>query len=255
MIRSLRNAVGRVAVFAMLAIFGALAVMATVYTQAVTVTSAAWVNLGAGPIAVGTNSYVGVWIVASDSAPNTSPNIAGFGTVLSQNVGPTPPIQTFCGTTNYWALAIGGSPSNPASTTLNVTPTNCGGAGSQNVVVTNTPGSVGHDYSANTPTLPVIGANFGSTGVYANYVLVATVPASASRTEIEVLNSSGAQIAVLLDDGTAATSTAPVNATLFALAGGTSAGAQGASWWSQTFKGRVQVYALSSSAQIAINAR
>lgn len=109
------------------------AAVATVYTQAVTVTSKAWVNLGAGPLAIGTNSYVGAWIVASDSAPNASPNIAGFGTVLSRNVGPTPPIQTFCGTTNYWALAIGGSPAAPASTVLNVTPTNCAGAGSQTV--------------------------------------------------------------------------------------------------------------------------
>ena len=154
MLRTLRNAARALALVAAVALLAPLEGAATVYTQAVAVTSAAWVNLGAGPIAVGTNSYVGAWIVASDSAPNTSPNIAGFGTVLSQNVGPTPPIQTFCGTTNYWALAIGGSPSNPASTTLNVTPTNCGGAGSQTVT-----GNVGGYDSGTSPAQTATPAN------------------------------------------------------------------------------------------------
>ena len=124
MLRILRNAA--LALLAAVALLAPLEGAATVYTQAVTVTSTAWVNLGAGPLAIGTNSLVGAWIVASDSAPNVSPNVAGFGTVLSQATL-TPPIQTFCGVSNYWALAIAGSPSNPASTVLNVTPTNCGG--------------------------------------------------------------------------------------------------------------------------------
>ena len=125
MLRILRNAAFALALLAAVALLAPLEGAATVYTQAVTVTSTAWVNLGAGPLAIGTNSLVGAWIVASDSAPNVSPNVAGFGTVLSQATL-TPPIQTFCGVSNYWALAIAGSPSNPASTVLNVTPTNCG---------------------------------------------------------------------------------------------------------------------------------
>ena len=99
-------------------------VLATVYTQAVTVTNQAWVDLGPGPLAVGANSFNGVYIVASDAAPNVAPNVAGFGTVLSPSAL-APPIQPFCGTSHYWALAIGPN----ASATLNVTPTNCGGSG------------------------------------------------------------------------------------------------------------------------------
>ena len=59
-------------------------------------------------------------------------------------------------------------------------------------------------------------------------------------------------IAVVRDDGTAAAAAAPTNASVFALAGGSIAGAQGGSWNSQTFKGRIQIYAPASTAQVAI---
>lgn len=123
------------------------------------------------------------------------------------------------------------------------------------VAATATAGTFGTDYSANKPALPNVGANFGSTGVYANYVLIATVPASATRNEAEIENTSGAQIVVILDDGTAASGSQPNNATVFALAGGSAAGAQGGGWTSQAFKGRAEIYALSSSAQVAVNVR
>ncbi|MBV8474084.1 MAG: hypothetical protein JO107_14795 [Hyphomicrobiales bacterium] len=119
-------------------------------------------------------------------------------------------------------------------------------------------GTTGADYSANKPTLPNVSANFGASGVYANYVLIATVPANPSRLSIDVENTSGAQIAIVRDDGTAASGTAPNNASVFALAGGSvpgggsAVGTQGGSWSSQTFKGRVQVYAPSSSAQVVV---
>ena len=116
-------------------------------------------------------------------------------------------------------------------------------------------GTVGTDYSVNKPTLPVIGANFAASGPFASYVLIATAPALSTRNEIEVQNVSGAQIAVLLDDGTAATSAAPVNASLFSLAGGSASGAQGGSWSSTAFKGRVQVYAPVSTAFVEVNGR
>lgn len=113
-------------------------------------------------------------------------------------------------------------------------------------------GSTGTDYSGNKPAIPAVGANFGSSGTYANYVLIATVPANSSRFAIEVENTSGVQIAVVRDDGTAASGAAPANASVFALTGGSAIGAQGGSWTSQTFRGRVQVYAPSSTAQVAV---
>ena len=113
-------------------------------------------------------------------------------------------------------------------------------------------GTLGRDFSANAPTPPNIGANFGATGVYANYLLIATVPASATRFNIDVENVSGAQIVVMRDDGTALSGASPGNASVFALAPGSTVGAQGGSYASQTFKGRLQIYAPSVSAQVAI---
>ena len=102
-------------------------------------------------------------------------------------------------------------------------------------------GSTGRDYSAGTPTLPAIGANFGTSGPYANYYLTATIAAGA-RFNVDVENVSGSQIAVLRDDGTAAAGAAPANASVFALGGGSGVGSQGGSYTSSTFKGRLQVY-------------
>jgi hypothetical protein len=116
----------------------------------------------------------------------------------------------------------------------------------------NTLGSTGSDASANKPTLPNVGANFGGSGPYANYVLITTLAASPTRNNVDIENNSGAQIAIIRDDGTAVGGAAPVNASVFALAGGASAGSQGGAWSSMTFKGRIQVYALSSGAQVAV---
>ena len=113
-------------------------------------------------------------------------------------------------------------------------------------------GTTGLDYSANKPTLPNIGANFAASGTYASYVLIATVPASPSRNNVDIENISGAQIAVVRDDGTAASGAAPNNASVFALGGGSAAGAQGGAWSSQTFKGRLQIYAPSSTAIVSV---
>lgn len=114
------------------------------------------------------------------------------------------------------------------------------------------PASTGLDFSANQPTLPAVGAVFSTTGPYANYVLIATVPASPTRANVDVENISGGQIVVVRDDGTAVSGAAPNNASLFVLGGGTAAGAQGGSWSSTTFKGRLQIYAPSSSAIVAV---
>ena len=113
-------------------------------------------------------------------------------------------------------------------------------------------GTTGVDYSANKPSIPNVGASFGSTGPYANYVLIATVPANAFRNTLDIENTSGAQIAIVRDDGGAATGSTPANASVFALGpGSATVGAQGGSYVSQTFKGRAQIYAPSPTAFVA----
>jgi len=103
-------------------------------------------------------------------------------------------------------------------------------------------GSTGRDYSAGAPSLPDIGAAFGS-GVYAGYVAVATRAANPTRANIDVENCTGGPIVVVRDDGTAASGAAPANASVFALGGGVAPGAQGGAWSTTTFKGRLQIYA------------
>lgn len=113
-------------------------------------------------------------------------------------------------------------------------------------------GSQGRDFSVNAPAPPVVGANFSAAGPYASYVLLTSVAASPSRFSIDVENDSGGQVVVVRDDGAALAGSAPANASVFPLAGGPSAGSQGGAWSSQTFKGRVQIYAPAASAQVAI---
>ncbi len=100
----------------------------------------------------------------------------------------------------------------------------------------------GIDGSANSPAIPVVGGNLGATGLNANFVLLTTAPASPTRLSVDFNNLSGGSVVLVRDDGTATAGTAPTNATLMAFAGGSGTGAQGGSWSSQTFKGRVSVY-------------
>jgi hypothetical protein len=112
-------------------------------------------------------------------------------------------------------------------------------------------GSIGTDYSANKPAVPGIGLQFPASGPYASYVLVTTVPASVYLfTEIE--NNSGGQIVIILDDGTAAAGAAPVNYSIFPLAGGLGSGSQGGSWQNSSERGRIQVYAPITTAQVKV---
>lgn len=115
-----------------------------------------------------------------------------------------------------------------------------------------TAGSTGLDFSVNAPALPVIGSGFGSSGPYANYLLIRTVAANPGRNNLDVENNSGAQIAILRDDGTAAAGSAPAAASVFALAGGAGIGSQGGSWSTATFKGRIQIFAPTATAQVAV---
>jgi len=108
------------------------------------------------------------------------------------------------------------------------------------------------DYSANQPTLPNVGSNFAASGPYASYVLLKTVWAS-NYASVNVFNSSTSVIAVVVDDGIAATGSAPTNATVFGLAVAAAAGGQGGTWTSQFDRGRIQVYGPSAgTAQVAI---
>lgn len=113
------------------------------------------------------------------------------------------------------------------------------------------------DYSANQPALPNIGANFGGSGPYANYVLLATVPSIVTnlRDEVEIENQSTGQVIFVIDDGAASAGFAPVNPTIDVLAAASVAGGQGGYWNSSIEHGRIQVYAPSSAAQVSIRTR
>jgi hypothetical protein len=102
-------------------------------------------------------------------------------------------------------------------------------------------GSSGGNYSSCMVALPNVGANFGLSGPYASYYLTAVIPAGA-RKNGDIENNTGSQIAVIRDDGTAASGSAPNGATVFTLGGGLGIGSQGGSYSSQTFKGRLQIY-------------
>ena len=108
-----------------------------------------------------------------------------------------------------------------------------------------------HLFFFNKPALPVVGTNFGGTGPYANYFYLGSVPNILGK-EVEVVNTSGAQIVLILDDGMAATGPAPQNASVFSLAGGSGVGSQGTIWNSLVFKGRIQIYAPASTAQVMV---
>jgi hypothetical protein len=94
---------------------------ATTYTQPVTVTKSAYVDLGAGPLDIGVNSYNGVSLIVSDAQPAAT----AIGVIVSPNTSVTLPKITFCQTSHIWAIAL----QSPASATLNVTPTTCGSSG------------------------------------------------------------------------------------------------------------------------------
>ncbi len=108
------------------------------------------------------------------------------------------------------------------------------------------------DFSSAQPALPNIGQAFAASGPYASFVLVATVPAQLGRHAVEIQNNSTGTIAIIRDDGTAGKNQVPMDASVIALGPAASAGAQGPSYYSQTCSGRYQVYAVNTSAQVAV---
>jgi len=114
-------------------------------------------------------------------------------------------------------------------------------------------GSSGTDWSNSGPTYPVVGANFGASGTYANYVLIKTVPLNNYRCKVEVMNLSTTAVVIVKDDGTAAAGSALVNPTSIPLGVAASIGALGGSWNSTSFKGRLQIYAASGSPFVSIS--
>jgi hypothetical protein len=127
-------------------------------------------------------------------------------------------------------------------------------AGSNNIgsVTSFQNGTTGLDYSSNKPTLPNTYQNFSNSGPYSNYVFITSVSANTSRNNIDIENNSGSQIVIIRDDGTSANNTTLNNSSVFTLAGGSGIGSQGGSWFSSTFKGRIQIYASSNTAQVAV---
>ncbi len=117
-------------------------------------------------------------------------------------------------------------------------------------------GSPGVDIpGANRPTPPNVGANFGSSGTFANYTLYATVPkpvAPVVRYAVRIQNLSTCPALVLQDDGTASAGSAPSNASFWVLNPAQSAGTAGTIYASPTDKGRDQVYVPSSCASTAL---
>ena len=96
-------------------------------------------------------------------------------------------------------------------------------------------GSTGVDYSVTPAAIPM-----------ATFSLLATIPANPARCSVEVQNQSAGTVQVVKDDGNG------LNQVSILLATGGSVGTQGGSWNSQTFKGRVRVYAV-AGAQISIS--
>jgi len=94
-------------------------------------------------------------------------------------------------------------------------------------------GSTGSDASVNALNIPLAGLS-----------LLQTVAVNPSRLSIEIQNQSAGLIQVVRDDG------AGNNQTSILLASGGSAGAQGGSWSSLSFKGRLRIYGV-SGAQVA----
>lgn len=92
----------------------------------------------------------------------------------------------------------------------------------------------GQDFSANAASVPLPG-----------YVLLTTVP-PALRGSLEVQNQSTDPIQVVRDDGFGN------QVTSIMLAAAAATGGQGGSWSSTTFRGRIRVYAPSSSDRVAV---
>lgn len=87
-------------------------------------------------------------------------------------------------------------------------------------------GTAGTDRSVNAATVPMAG-----------YSLMATIGVNQRRNAVEVQNQSTDLLQMVRDDGAGA------QQTTIMLVGAAVAGGQGGSWASNTFKGRIRVYA------------
>lgn len=76
----------------------------------------------------------------------------------------------------------------------------------------------GFDFSPNQPAVPNVGANFGASGPYANYVWLKTIPIDTARKNLEIHNNSTSAIVVVLDDGRASAGQAPTGVSMFSVA-------------------------------------
>jgi hypothetical protein len=206
------------------------------------------VSLGA-PLPPGTNT-IGAVTFASGASVTLAAGSAAIGSVTFPSAQPVTDTQTALAATALGTPADavwGGSGSSSIVSALKAIWTAITTA-TLKTSVTN--GSVGADFSSTTnhTALPsAIGATigtstYGGSGPFTGYILVASAAANATRANIDIENISGSQVVVVRDDGTAATGSAPVNASWFLLAGGGTGPSQGGAWSSTTFRGRIQLW-------------
>lgn len=97
-------------------------------------------------------------------------------------------------------------------------------------------GSSGVDRSANAPTGPGSASSFSFNGTTLN--LLSTIAANTSRRNVEINNTTGSQVVLVIDDG----ANTAGSVSLFPLAAGSGAFAQGGDFSSQSEQGRIRIY-------------
>jgi hypothetical protein len=135
--------------------------MSNFLTAEVQVGSAAYVDLGVGPLEVGFNSGPGVSLVVADMQP--------AATLVGTILGASPPKLTFWQTTHVWAISI-----EPQPSTLNVTPTVAGAPG------TAAQGAPGEPNAA-WPVVLTDPAGVNQAGVNASHQLAVQLPPGAAQ--------------------------------------------------------------------------
>lgn len=154
------------------------------------------------------------------------------GSVIERRLGTSGRTSVPVDETNPLPVSGGGAPTGTAGSPNAAVTSVQGVAGGTPQTVTQS-GTTGADFSANAATIPMAG-----------FVLLTTVPATATRAGVEVQNQSAGTVQMVRDDGTGA------NQTTILISPGAGVGTQGGGWSSNTFKGRVRVYG-ATGAQVA----
>ena len=100
---------------AALAVLLCTSALATIFTTPTFLASDQYVDLGSGPADVQVTGPYGASIIVADTKP--------AATSRGQQMTANSPVRTFCQTSHIWGIGLG------VSSTVNVTPTACAGAG------------------------------------------------------------------------------------------------------------------------------